>query len=131
MKSIAFKEVNNFNSFLLFIHYLLIYLILIGQTQTGKARTILGCTDSNHWDLIAWRCKFTSLKWTSCILTSPDTHVVILSNLSNVPLLVISFFYFILFVKKQCYFFFIKCIYFFSPEHQTPIDGKLYSLDLF
>lgn len=48
MKSIAFKEVNNFYSFLLFIHYLLIYLILIGQTQTGKARTILGCTDSNH-----------------------------------------------------------------------------------
>lgn len=64
-------------------------IILTGQTQRRKARKSSGCIDSNYSDLMGWTNKWTSLKWTSHNLTSPDTlisHIVILLNLSTAPL---------------------------------------------
>lgn len=72
------------------ITVVLLTIILIGRTQRGKAREISRFTDLNYSDLIAWTSNLTSLKWTSHSLISPDTYVVILSNLSTASLSVIS-----------------------------------------
>lgn len=86
------------------LRYWILTIILNGQTRRGKARRSSGCTDSYHSDLMPCTSKWLLLTRTLHSQKSSDTHVVILSNMSKAPLSVLSFLYYLFFIKNYYYF---------------------------